>query len=180
MEKKQKDTKINSNKKKKYQSIKRYSLGFPFHINIKIIMEESLITKLINLVKIDNNFLPNSQSLFFGLNSCLYNIQKNDNIERMLFIFYKKKSENLYDLILFRAQNNHNNHVYFINEDYQKNFIEKFKLRKLLSFVLIKNELNKDNFNQIKNLFVEYDLNNNKNKIISNGNILETVLEFKK
>ena len=46
--------------------------------------------------------------------------------------------------------------------------------------MLIKKELNKDVFNQIKNLFEDYDLNNNKNKIISNENIQETIIEFKK
>ena len=180
MEQKHQETKKASNKKKKYQTIKRYSLGFPFHINIKIIIEQNLISSLLNLLQIDKVFSQNAKSLFFGLNSSLYNIQKNDNIERMVFIFYKKQCENIYDLILYRAQTNHNNHIYFINENYQRNFIENFKLKKLLSFVLIKKELNKDVFNQIKNLFEDYDLNNNKNKIISNGNIQETIIEFKK
>ena len=181
MEQKNKEGKASKNKKKKYKTMKRYSLGFPFHINIKIIDDQNLILNLLNQIQINNKFSPKLKSLYFGLNTCLNFIQNNNNDcnEKIMFVFYKKEMESLYDLILFRARYNQNIHIYFINGNWQKNFIEKFKLKKLLGFVLIKNEINKEDFNKINNLIEGYDLNNNKNQIISNNTILETIIEFK-
>ena len=179
MEQKSKETKNQGNKKKKYKSMKRYALCFPFHIDIKILNNQNLILNLINQITIHNNFSEKIKTLFFGLNSCLNNIQNNDDKEKLVFIFYNKKMESLYDLILFRVKNDINIHLYFIDEIWQKNFIGKFKLKKLLSFVLIKKDMNKESFNKIKNSIENYDLNNDKNKIISKNNIQETKIEFK-
>ena len=179
MKQKLKETKNSGNNKKKYKSMKRYALCFPFHIDIKIINDQNLILNFINQITIQNNFSEKTKTLFFGLNSCLNNIQKNDDKEKLVFVFYNKKMESLYDLILFRAKHDINIHLCFIDEIWQKNFIEKFKVKKLLSFILIKNDINKDSFNTIKNLIKNYDLNNDKNKIISKNNIQETTIEFK-
>ena len=182
MEKKNKENKNSNNsnnKKKKYKTIKRFSLGFPFHINIKIISDNNLILNLLNQIQIENKFSQKLKTLYFGLNLCLNYIQRTDNSEKIIFIFYKKEMESLYDLILFRAKCNSNIHIYFLNENYQKNFIEQFKLKRLLGFILIKSSINEEVFNQINNLLESYDLNNNKNQIISNNNIQETMIEFK-
>ena len=182
MEKKNKENKNfnnSNNKKKKYKTIKRFSLGFPFHVNIKIIADNNLILNLLNQIQIENKFSQKLKTLYFGLNLCLNYIQRTDNNEKIIFIFYKKEMESLYDLILFRAKCNSNIHIYFLNENYQKNFIEQFKLKRLLGFILIKSSINEEVFNQINNLLESYDLNNNKNQIISNNNIQETMIEFK-
>ena len=144
MEQKLKETKNPGNKKKKYKSLKRYALCFPLHIDIKIINDQNLILILINQITIQNNFSEKTKTLFFGLNSCLNNIQKNDTKEKIVFIFYNKKMESLYDLILFRAKYDLNIHLCFIDENWKNMFIEKFKLKKLLSFILVKNDINKD------------------------------------
>ena len=177
--KESKNSNKSNNKKKKYKTIKRYSLGFPFHIHIKIIDDNNLILNLINKIQIDNKFSQKIKALYFGLNQCLNYIQKTDNNEKIIFIFYKKEMESLYDFILFRAKCNSNIHIYFINETWQKNFLEQFKLKKLLGFILITNQINEEEFNQINNLVESYDINNNKNQIISNNNIQETIIEFK-
>ena len=179
MEQKNKDAKINNNKKKKSKAIKRYALCFPFHIDIKIINEQKLVLSLLNQKLAQNIFSEKAKSLFFGLNTCLNHIQQNDEKEKIIFIFYNKKMESLYDLVLLRAKYNKNVHVYFLNEIWQKNFIEKFKLKKLMGFILIKNDINKETFNEIKEIFENYDLNNDIKKIISKNNIQETTVEFK-
>ena len=167
MEQKHQETKKASNKKKKYPTIKRYSLGFPFHINIKIIDDSNLILNLIKKIQIDNKFSQKIKTLYFGLNQCLNYIQKTDNNEKIIFIFYKKEMESLYDFILFRAKCNSNIHIYFINETWQKNFLEQFKLKKLLGFILIKNQINEEEFNQINNLVESYDINKQYYKYIN-------------
>ena len=48
-----------------------------------------------------------------------------------------------------------------------------------MGFILIKNDINKETFNEIKKLFENFDLNNDINKIISKNNIQETTVEFK-
>ena len=179
MEQKNKSAKNNTNKKKKYKSVKRYALCFPFHIDIKIINEQKLILPLLNQKLTQNIFSEKSKSLFFGLNTCLNHIQQNDDKEKIIFIFYNKKMESFYDLILLRAKYNKNVHIYIMDEIWQKNFIDKFKLKKLMGFILIKNDINKETFNEIKKLFENFDLNNDINKIISKNNIQETTVEFK-
>ena len=178
MEQKSKEAKSTKNKKKKYKTMKRYSLCFPFHINIKIINEQNLILDLLNQAQIQSNFSQKTKTLSFGLNTCLNLIQKNNSNEILIFIFYTKKMETLYDFILYRANSNLNVHVYFISENWRKNFVEKFRLKQLLGFALIKNDINKDAFNTIKNKIESYDLNDNKNKIISKNNIQETIVEM--
>ena len=177
MEKKNKKNNINDNKKKKIKSFKKYSLCFPFHVNIKIIKEQKLIVDLLDNIQ---NLSPSkNNSLYYGLNTSLNLIQSPKKEEKLFFIFYKNKMETLYDLILFRAKFNPNIFIYFIDEEYQKNFLEIFKLKKLLSFVLVKNNLNESQFNEIKNNFDNYNLNNDKNKVISKDNIKEIIIETK-
>ena len=179
MEQKNKEAKSNNSKKKKSKAIKRYALCFPFHIDIKIINEQKLILSLLNQKLTQNFFSEKGKSLFYGLNTCLNHIQQNDDKEKIIFIFYNKKMESFYDLILLRAEYNKNVHIYFMDDIWQKNFIEKLKLKKLMGFILIKNDINNVAFNEIKKLFEKYDLNSDINKIISKDNIQEKTVEFK-
>ncbi len=167
-----------SNKeKKKYRLIKRYALCFPFHIDIKIINEQNLILNLITQLKLENFFSAKLKTLFFGLNTSLNFIQNDNEEEKMIFIFYKKNMENLFDLILFRTKNNKNICIYFIDESYNKKFVEIFKIKKLLSFLLVKKNFNETQFNNIKKNLENYDINKENNKIIKNNNIQETIIE---
>ena len=168
----------NKNKTKKLKEFKKYSLCFPFHINIKIIKDQKIILDLIN--SIQKIVSLNSNSFLFGLNTTLNLIQKTKNEETLLFIFHKEKMESLYDLILFRAKFNINTYIYFIDEEWQKKFLEIYKLKKLLSFVLLKNDLNKLIFNQIKTDLMSYNINNDNNKKISTNNIQEIIIQTNK
>ena len=167
----------NDKKKKKFKTVKKYSLCFPFHINIKVIKDQKLILNFIN--NIQDLLSQKINSFFFGLNSSLNLIQNQKMEEKLLFIFYKNKMETLYDVILFRAKFNTNVYIYFIDEEFQKKFLEIFKLKKLLSFALIKNNLNESKFNEIKNNLDNYNLNNDKNKDFSKNNIQEIIIEAK-
>ena len=162
-------------KKKKNKLLKKYSLCFPFHINIKIIKDQKKILELIN--KIQNLFSNKINTFYFGLNTSLNIIQKNNNNEKSLFIFYKKNMETLYDLILFRTKYNNKINIYFIDEEIQKKFLEIFKLKKLLSFVLIKNNFNENIFNEIKINLESYNINKENNQELSNNRIQEIIIE---
>ena len=182
MEQKNKNKKNNNNsnsdKKKKFKSFKKYSLCFPFHINIKILKDQNYIIDLIN--KIQNLSSIKPISFKFGLNTTLNFIQKPQKEEKLIFIFYKEKMASLFDIILFRAKFNNDISIYFIDEEWQKKFLEIFKIKKLLSFVLLKNDSNKEIFNEIKNSFKSYNLNDDINRETSRNNIQEITIEEKK
>ena len=175
--KKKKDSNIKG-KTPKNKIIKKYSLCFPFHINIKIISEQKKILEISD--KIQNLFSKKISLFLFGLSTSLNSIQKSNKEEKLLFIFYNEKMETLYDLILFRAKFNANISIYFINEEWKKKFLDIFKLKKLLSFILIKNNLNDSIFNEIKTILESYNINNDINKIISENRIQETTIKIKK
>ena len=166
-----------SDKKNKFKSFKKYSFCFPFHINIKVIKEQKLILDLIS--NIQNISSSNSISFLLGLNTTLNSIQKSKNEEKLIFIFYKEKMGSLYDTILFRTKYFNNICIYFIEEEWQKKFLEIFKVKKLLSFVLVKNNLNETKFNEIKNNLKSYNINNETNMEISKNNIQEITIETK-
>ena len=182
MEQKNKNKKNNNNantdKKKKFKSFKKYSFCFPFHINIKILKDQKHIIDLIN--KIQNLSSIKPTPFLFGLNTTLNCIQKPQKEEKLIFIFYKEKIASLYDIILFRTKFIDDLSIYFIDEEWQKKFLEIFKIKKLLSFVLLKNDSNKEIFNEIKNSFKSYNINNENNREISKNNIQELTIEEKK
>ena len=176
--KNKKNNNANSDKKKKFKSLKKYSLCFPFHINIKILKDQSHILDLIN--KIQNLSLIKPSPFLFGLNTTLNCMQKTQKEEKLIFIFYKEKMASLFDIILFRAKFFNDISIYFIDEEWQKKFLEIFKIKRLLSFVLLKNDSNKEIFNEIKNSFKSYNINDETNREISRNNIQEITIEEKK
>ncbi len=170
-----------TDKKKKYKNFKKYSLCFPFHIDIKIINDQKIILFLINTIQnLITQKQNNNNTFLFGLNSTLNCIQKNKKEEKLIFVFYKKQMETLYDLMLFRAKFNKNYCIYFIDEDWQKKFLDIFKLKKLLSFIYLKDNTNDNIFNDIKNKLENYNINNDSNMVISNNVIQEITIESKK
>ena len=179
MESKKKKNNNTKDKNTKNKIFKKYSLCFPFHINIKIINDQNKIIDIIN--KVQNLFSKKNNSFFyFGLNSTLNVFQKPNKEEKLLFIFYNKDMESLYDLILFRAKFNSNLFIYFIDNEWQKKFLEIFKLKKLLSFILVKNNINESLFNELKSNLENYNINNDTNKEISKNRIQEIIVETKK
>ena len=87
--------------------------------------------------------------------------------------------ESLYDLILFKAKFNSNIYIYFIDKEWQKKFLQIFKLKKLLSFILVKNSINESLFKELKTNLENYNINNDINKEISTNIIQELILEKK-
>ena len=172
--KKEKDK---NQKSKKSKISKKYSLCFPFHINIKIVKEQK---KIIDLIKIIENLLSNKvNSFYFGLNTSLNIIQKINKDEKLLFVFYKENMETLYDIILFRAKYNDKISLYFIDEEIQKKFLEIFGLKKLLSFVLVKNNASEKYFNEIKANLESYNINKENNQNSPKNRIQEIIIEKK-
>ena len=177
MESKKKKNNNTKDKNTKNKIFKKYSLCFPFHINIKIVKEQK---KIIDLIKIIENLLSNKvNSFYFGLNTSLNIIQKVNKDEKLLFVFYKENMETLYDIILFRAKYNDKISLYFIDEEIQKKFLEIFGLKKLLSFVLVKNNTNEKEFNEIKANLESYNINKENNKISPKNRIQEIIIEKK-
>ena len=166
------NTKVKTSKNKIF---KKYSLCFPFHINIKIIKDQNKILDAIN--KIEKLFSKKNSTFYFGLNSTLNVFQKSNKEEKLLFIFYNEKMESLYDLILFRAKFNSNIFIYFIDKEWQKKFLQIFKLKKLLSFILVKNSINESLFKELKTNLENYNINNDINKEISKNRIQEIIIE---
>ena len=174
MEEKKKKANTNSGSKKKPKINKKYSLCFPFHLNYKILKDKNIITQLIyNIQGIK------ASSFIFGLNSTLNICQKSNDNEKLIILFYKEKMESLYDILLFRTKNIKNIYIYLVDDEYQKKFCEIFKLKKMLSFTLLKDKLNEKIFNEINNILSSYNLNDNINRKVSNINIQEITIESK-
>ena len=150
------------NKKNKVNSFQKYSLCFPFNININVIQDEHLINNILNNLKNWKNY---NSMISFGLNSSLKILQTKNKEEKLIFLFYNKKMTNLYDIILFRSQLNENIKIYFLDNEYIEKFLEIFKIKKCLSFCVTKNNLNANNFNEIKNICSSYNFNANSDNI---------------
>ena len=153
---------ISSNKKNKVNSFQKYSLCFPFNININVIQNEHLINNILNNLKNWKNY---NSMISFGLNSSLKILQTKNKEEKLIFLFYNKKMTNLYDIILFRSQLNENIKIYFLDNEYIEKFLEIFKIKKCLSFCVTKNNLNANNFDEIKNICSSYNCNANSDNI---------------
>ena len=152
---------------KKFQYIKKLSYYYPFHLEIKIISGENLIQYLLKRVKLIFTFNTNTKhSIKFGLNSIIkYTNKIKDNNKILIFIFYKENMESLYDLILIKTkENNKNIRIIFLNEENNKEFIDIFKIKNCMGFLIIRLESNEKVFDEIEKNLSQYIINIDENK----------------
>ena len=152
---------------KKFQYIKKLSYYYPFHLEIKIISGENLIQYLLKRVKLIFTFNTNTKhSIKFGLNSIIkYTNKIKDNNKILIFIFYKENMESLYDLILIKTkENNKNIRIIFLNEENNKEFIDIFKIKNCMGFLIIREESNEKVFDEIEKNLSQYIINIDENK----------------
>ena len=152
---------------KKFQYIKKLSYYYPFHLEIKIISGENLIQYLLKRVKLIFTFNTNTKhSIKFGLNSIIkYTNKIKDNNKILIFIFYKENMESLYDLILIKnKENNKNIKIIFLNQENNKEFIDIFKIKNCMGFLIIRLESNEKVFDEIEKNLSQYIINIDENK----------------
>ena len=152
---------------KKFQYIKKLSYYYPFHLEIKIISGENLIQYLLKRVKLIHTFNTNTKhSIKFGLNSIIkYTNKIKDNNKILIFIFYKENMESLYDLILIKNKENSKNiRIIFLNEENNKEFIDIFKIKNCMGFLIIRVESNEKVFDEIEKNLSQYIINIDENK----------------
>ena len=152
---------------KKFQYIKKLSYYYPFHLEIKIISGENLIQYLLKRIKLIFTFNTNTKhSIKFGLNSIIkYTNKIKDNNKILIFIFYKENMESLYDLILIKTkENNKNIRIIFLNEENNKEFIDIFKIKNCMGFLIIRVESNEKVFDEIEKNLSQYIINIDENK----------------
>ena len=152
---------------KKLQYIKKLSYYYPFHIEIKIVSGENLVQYLLKRVKLIYTFNTNTKnSIKFGLNSIVkYTNKPKENNKILIFLFYKENIETLYDLLLLKTkENNKNIRILFIDEEYNKEFIDLFKIKSCLGFSITKIQNNEKVVDEIENNLSQYFVDINKDK----------------
>ena len=152
---------------KKSQYIKKLSYYYPLHIEIKIMSGENIVQYLLKRLKLIHTFNTNTRrSIKFGLNSIIKYVNKpKENNKILIFIFYKDNMESLYDLLLIKNKENEKNiRIAFLDEEYNKEFINIFKIKSCMGFLIIKTENNEKVFNEIENNLSQYIVNNINNK----------------
>ena len=158
---------MNNKKQKKLQYIKQISYYYPFHIEIKIISGENIIEYLKKRLKLIYTFNSNTKkSIKYGLNRINKYINKNNEDNQIIiFIFYKESFTLFYDLIILKNQHNKNITLFFLDEDYNKDFIDIFNLKCCMGFCIIKNQSNEKVFNEIESKISQYAIEKNFSKI---------------
>ena len=72
--------------------------------------------------------------------------------------------ESLYDLLLIKNKENEKNiRIAFLDEEYNKEFINIFKIKSCMGFLIIKTENNEKVFNEIESNISQYIVNNTNN-----------------
>lgn len=156
-----------NNKQKKFQYLKQISYYYPFHIEIKIISGENIIEYLKKRMKLIYTFNTNTKkTIKYGLNQINKYINKNKAENQIIiFIFYKESFITLYDLLIIKNQVNKNIKIFFIDEDYNKDFLDIFKLKSCMGFCVLKNQCNEKVFNEIESKIAQYAIDKHINKI---------------
>lgn len=101
----------------------------------------------------------------------------------MIFIFFdpnpnlKSNLSVLINFMILKTSNKPEISLYLINKTYQKDFLEVFKLKKLLCFSLMLNEFNSKVVNEIQSNTAKYNCNSNSIVPFYSNNILETIIE---
>ena len=90
-------------------------------------------------------------SLKYGMNHTIKILEKsmNSNIDAnnpLIFIFYDENLDNLYDLLVLKATKAR---IYFLDYSFLSDFLEIFKIRRLLSFSIVNNESVNQVYNDI-------------------------------
>ena len=158
---------MNNKKQKKLQYIKQNSYYYPFHIEIKIISGENIIEYLKKRLKLIYTFNTNTKkSIKYGLNKINKYINRyNPENKIIIFLFYKESFITLYDLLLIKNQANKNINIFFIDEDYNKDFLDIFNIKSCFGFSVIKNQSNEKVFNEIESKISQYAIDKNLTKI---------------
>ena len=153
---------MNNKKQKRAQYLKQISYYYPYHLEIKIISGENIIEYLKKRLKLIYTFNTNTKkSIKFGLNKINKYINKNDEKSQILiFIFYKESFTIFYDLIIIKNKDNKNIKIFFLDEDYNKDFIDIFNLKSCMGFCIIKNQSNEKVFTEIETKISQYAINN--------------------
>ena len=147
-----------NSKQKKLQYLKQISYYYPFHIEIKIISGENIIEYLKKRLKLIYTFNTNTRkSIKYGLNRINKYINKNKTEnEIIVFIFYKESFTTFYDLLILKNQVNKNIKIFFLDEDYNKDFIDIFNIKSCMAFCVLKNQNNEKVFNEIESKISQY------------------------
>ena len=163
---------MNNKKQKKLQYLKQISYYYPFHIEIKVISGENLIEYLKKRLKLIYTFNTNTRkSIKYGLNRINKYINKNNEESQIIvFIFYKESFTTLYDLMIIKNKVNKNIKLFFINDDYNKEIIDIFKLKNCMGFCIIKNQSNEKVFTEIETNLSQYEIDKNFPKINEKNN----------
>ena len=161
---------MKNKKKKKLNYLKQISYYYPYHIEIKIISGENIIEYLKKRFKLIYTFNSNTKkSIKYGLNKINKLINKNNEEQIIIFIFYKESFTLLYDLMIIKSQENKNIKIFFIDEDYNKDFLELFNIKTCLGFSIIKNQSNEKVFDEIISKISQYAIDKYFPKIEENN-----------
>ena len=154
---------MSSKKQKKLQYLKQISNYYPFQIEIKVISGENIIEYLKKRLKLIYTFNTNTRkSIKYGLNNINKYINKNNGTKQIVaFIFYKESFETLYDLMIIKNTVNKNINIYFINEDYNKDFLDIFKLKNCMGFCVIKEQYNEKVITELETNLAQYAIEKN-------------------
>ena len=130
---------------------------------IKMISTQKLISRNIDYIKKNSykvmlrNKSNMEHSIKFGLNSIIkYTNKIKDNNKILIFIFYKENMESLYDLLLLKNKDNKNIKIIFIDDEYNKEFVDLFKIKSCMGFLIIKIQNNEKVFNEIETNLSQY------------------------
>ena len=157
---------MDNKKQKKLQYLKQLSYYYPFHLEIKIISGENIIEYLKKRLKLIYTFNTNTKkSIKYGINKINKYINKKDEKNNILiFIFYKESFTIFYDLLIIKNKESKNIKIFFLDEDYNKDFNDIFTLKSCMGFCIVKNQSNEKVFNEIETKLSQYAISNNLEK----------------
>ena len=153
---------MNDKKQKKLNYLKKISYYYPYHIEIKVISGENIIEYLKNRLKLVYTFNSSTKkSIKYGLNIANKYINKKFKEQIIIFLFYKDPFLILYDLMLIKNQDNKNIKIFFLDEEYIKDFLDIFNIKNCMAFCIIKNQSNEKVFDDIELKISQYAIANN-------------------
>ena len=157
---------MDNKKQKKLQYLKQLSYYYPFHLEIKIISGENIIEYLKKRLKLIYTFNTNTKkSIKYGINKINKYINKKDEKNNILiFIFYKESFTIFYDLLIIKNKESKNIKIFFLDEDYNKDFNDIFSLKSCMGFCIVKNQNNEKVFTEIETKLSQYAISNNLEK----------------